>query len=398
MDEKIIKAINTGEQVGRYLTNTASPDEEKEVESWANQSIKNRLLLDSISTDEEIANHVSNYNQINITKAWKQFNQKRNNTKKILFRTLLRYAAVITALFVIAAVLKLSLYHPSEKVQQTLVSIKPGGNKAILTLADGSKIVLDNAQNGKLAQQGNSNIIKLNNGKLIYSPNSLSTSPNIPISAFNTISTPTGGEYQLVLADGTKVWLNATSSITFPTVFNGKERKVAITGEVYFEVSHNTKMAFIVKKDNTEIRVLGTHFNINAYDDEATIKTTLLEGRVQVISLITHNSSTIQPGQQSSVDSQGKINVTDVNVDEAVAWKNGYFLFVNQNLNTIMHSMARWYGINVIYDDKEVQQMKFVVDIRKYENFDKVKEILELTEKLRFTVEGNTVHIKKRTL
>ena len=278
--------------------------------------------------------------------------------------------------------------------------IAPGGNKAILTLADGSTIILDSAQNGALAQQGNTKILKLNNGQLAYnSTNKLLSNTKV---LYNTISTPKGGQYQIVLPDGSKVWLNAASSIKFPTAFIGKERRVEISGEAYFEVAtrqltkgNSVKMPFIVSVNGMEVKVLGTHFNISAYDDAAMIKTTLLEGSVQVMSLISHQSSQIEPGQQSSLDAQGKISITKVNVNEAIAWKNGRFFFVNSNLNDIMCSLSRWYDVSVIYQDPKLQQLKFTMDIKKYENFDKVKEIMELTEKISFEIKGKQVLVKK---
>ena len=168
--------------------------------------------------------------------------------------------------------------------------VAPGRNGAVLTLADGSSIVLDSAQNGALAIQGSTQIIK-KDGQILYNKIDNNSAPT-----YNTISTPNGRQYNLLLADGSKVWLNATSSITFPTSFAGSERKVNVTGEVYFEVAHNSKMPFVVQKGNMSVTVLGTHFNINAYDDEQSMNVTLLEGAVKVNS---HNSQkTIKPGQQ----------------------------------------------------------------------------------------------------
>lgn len=226
--------------------------------------------------------------------------------------------------------------------------VAPGGNKAVLTLADGSQITLDSAGNGVLAQQGGSRVTKLANGQLAY--DNSGTSPEKIL--YNTMTTPRGGQYKLLLPDGTTVWLNAGSSITYPTGFTGKERNVSITGEAYFEVSRNEKMPFRVTANNTTIEVLGTHFNINAYKDEASINTTLLEGSVRVLAY--DRDLLLRPGQQAKVDrARAGIEVKDhVNAADVIAWKEGYFSFNDADLPTVMRQLARWYDVEVTYEGK----------------------------------------------
>jgi transmembrane sensor len=200
----------------------------------------------------------------------------------------------------------------------------PGGNKAILTLANGSEIILSNAKNGALTQQGNTKVVKLEDGKLAYQSGKI----NAPIAIeYNTVSTPRGGQYQLTLSDGSKVWLNAESEITFPTAFTGKERKVVIKGEAYFEVAHDATKPFEVTANGMEVQVLGTHFNINAYEDEKSVKTTLLQGSVKVSK--GNESVLIVPGEQARINnSDNEISVKkEVNLDQVMAWKNGLFNF-----------------------------------------------------------------------
>ncbi len=193
-----------------------------------------------------------------------------------------------------------------EKIpQQQNNDLSPGGNKAVLTLADGSTIILDSAANGLLTHQGNIKIQKLDNGLLAYAINGKLITENDQ-AFYNTISTPRGGQYQITLSDGTKVWLNAASSIRFPVVFTGNERRVEITGEAYFEVAKNAAKPFKVNAANSEIEVLGTHFNVNSYEDEAAIRTTLLEGSVKVsVPSSPHQSSVIMPGQQTGISKAG---------------------------------------------------------------------------------------------
>jgi len=223
----------------------------------------------------------------------------------------------------------------------------PGGNRALLTLANGKTIYLDNAQNGVLAREGSTQINKTRDGQLVYKGGKDgATNGTMPM---NTITTPRGGQYQLVLNDGSKVWLNSASSLSFPAVFTGKTREVEITGEAYFEVAKNAAMPFRVKANHTVIEVLGTHFNTMAYNDEAVMKTTLLEGSVEISN--NHYTSVLKPGQQASLNQNGEIRVVnDADADESVAWKDGLFQFTDASIQSIMRQAARWYDVEVSYE------------------------------------------------
>ncbi len=227
--------------------------------------------------------------------------------------------------------------------------ILPGGNKAVLTLANGKTIILDNAHTGILAKQGSTDIAKTKDGQVIYkAPNNLSNDQNI---ALNTISTPNGGQYQVVLADGTKVWLNAASSLRFPAVFIGTKREVEITGEAYFEVAKKAAMPFVVKTGRSVVEVLGTHFNVMAYDNEGLIKTTLLEGSVKVRS--GNSVNFLKPGQQALLNAQGQTKIIeDIDVDDETAWKNGLFQFKDAGIETVMRQAERWYNVTISYEGK----------------------------------------------
>src|SRR4030095_733458 len=261
--------------------------------------------------------------------------------------------------------------------------VLPGGDKATLTLADGSSIVLDDAQNGTLAQQGSSKVIKLG-GKLMYD----ATNKNSKEIVYNTISTPNGGQYQLELPDGSLVWLNATSSIHFPTSFIGKERRVEITGEAYFEVAKNHDMPFIVAVNRAEVQVLGTHFNVNAYSDEDDVKTTLLEGSVRVVSGA--NNNMIKPGQQSQLTTDGMIKVvSNVDVDEVVAEKNGMFDFETAGIETVMRQLSRWYDVEIEFKGKTDDL--FVSEMRRNIKLSDALKALELTGKVKFEIQGKKI-------
>ncbi len=268
--------------------------------------------------------------------------------------------------------------------------VAPGGNRAILTLGNGSTIILVSARNGTLAQQGNSRIIKTDSDQLTY--NSLLEKPSEVV--YNTLSTPNGGQYQLTLSDGSKVWLNAASSITFPTSFIGKERKVTITGEVYFEVSHDITKPFIVNVADEELRVLGTHFNINAYSDEAVVKTTLLEGSVKVTVTSSQQSTIIKPGQQTQLKSTQLAVIDDVNTDEVVAWKEGSFHFESADLKTILRQFARWYDVEVMYESA-IPKDRFFVIMSRNSTLASVLKALQANG-IKFHIEGKKLIVQPK--
>lgn len=265
--------------------------------------------------------------------------------------------------------------------------VEPGGNFATLTLADGSKVVLDSMSDGLIASQGNARVIKLEDGALKYE-----SGKTVGKIVYNTMSTPVGGTYQLMLPDGTGVWLNASSSITYPTAFAGNERKVSITGEVYFEVTKNTAMPFKVNAGEQVIEVLGTHFNVNAYGDEHTVNTTLAEGKVKVIN--NNNAVMLKPGQQVQKDKAGNLKlVYNPDLDEILAWKDGVFRFNGTSIETIMRQVGRWYDVNVIYKDKISEQ--FVAEIPRNVNVSKLLELLELTKQVRFTINNKVITVTR---
>lgn len=266
----------------------------------------------------------------------------------------------------------------------------PGSNKAILTLANGTSVVLDSLSNGVINQQGFIKIQKSGKGSLAYTLNGnlAITKNNI---AYNTISTPRGGQYQITLEDGTRVWLNAASSIRFPIAFTGNERSIEITGEAYFEVTKNKSMPFKVKAASSEIEVLGTHFNVNAYDDESSIKTTLFEGSVKVSTPGNNRSSALlQPGQQASIHTDGKISVNrDIDVEEVLAWKNGLFQYKGTDLQTILRQVSKWYDIDVEYHGDV--NPHFTGQLKRELYASKVFEKLALTGEVHFKIEGKKV-------
>lgn len=266
---------------------------------------------------------------------------------------------------------------------------KPVGNKALLTLADGSTIVLDSAQDGNIAQQGSTRVFKFN-GRLDYT----SAVAGADSALFNSLSTPRGGQYAVTLPDGTRVWLNAESSIRFPTGFVGTRRRVEISGEAYFEVAKNKEKPFVVRVNEAEIQVLGTHFNVMAYREEPALKTTLLEGSVRFTS--GGSASLLQPGQQLKMSNKGDIHISsNIDVEDVIAWKNGLFHFEGTDIKAVMRQLARWYNVKVIYAGTSPNE-SFHADIPRSATLPEALKALELTEKVQFAIEGETVIVKPR--
>jgi ferric-dicitrate binding protein FerR (iron transport regulator) len=277
------------------------------------------------------------------------------------------------------------LFHHQPKKQIARVhDIAPGGNKAILTLADGSMIDLRAAKNGKLAKQGDMVINKNADGQIVYANSENNASSQN--TGFNIATTPRGGQFQLVLADGTKVWLNAASSIKYPVVFNGNERKVELTGEAYFEVAHDKEKPFRVISNGQEVEVLGTHFNINAYHDEKSAKTTLLEGSVRISS--EGKNKMLKPGEQAHFEN-GDILIADVDVNEVVAWKNGFFQFKDDNIRDIMRQLGRWYDVDIKYEGN-LPDREFSGTLSRNANLSQMLDILSF-KKIHFRIEGKTI-------
>lgn len=302
-----------------------------------------------------------------------------------------------------------SLFFRSTEKKETLThkpdpqpgnDIQPGENGAILTLANGEKIVLDSAGNGTLAIQSDVKVIN-KGGQLIYDSKSSSTNEVV----YNTISTPRAKQFKLQLSDGTRVWLNAASSILYPARFTQNSRTVEISGEVYFEVASRQaangkeKVPFLVKilsgtgDDGGTIKVTGTHFNINAYEDESLIKTTLIEGSIAFKK--GDSEKQLMPGEQAQLNKKGIIKILkNANVEAEIAWKNGYFTYDKTDIQTVMKQLSRWYDIEVDYENGIVPDDKYWGDIQRDATLSTVLKVLEMSG-LKFRIEGKKVTVIK---
>lgn len=367
----------------KFLSGTSSPEEEEIIKVYQDEfelidgPWNAEMMGSQIQAKDQIRQKLLNNirvrkpHQINIVKKW--------------------LTAAVLLVCVSAGLIFLS--RSKNSTQQGLAhhqlksgnTVAPGGNKAVLTLADGSVLALDSGSVSKTIKQGNTSILNEGKGLLVYA----AKGPSGPAPLYNKIAVPRGGQYQLKLPDGTVVWLNSASSLRFPTQFSGKERSVELNGEAYFEVAKNKEMPFKVHVRDMEVRVLGTHFNVMAYDDEENINTTLLEGSVKVSNAM--RTAVIRPGQQASLKkSSGVLGVEEVNTVEAIAWKNGNFLFADEDIETIMRRISRWYNVEVEYKGN-LSDKNFAGSISRYENVSEVLKMLELTGTIHFKVEGRRI-------
>jgi len=382
--------------INKYLLNEATAEEEKLLLNYYNTLQKNELEWDEHLMGDEDSVKAELYSKVLL-----EIKAREAAPKKIIFLRGWFVAASVTFLLMASSVAFLYLKHDSSSLltknnSHSLIKddIAPGGNKALLTLANGSKIALDDASNSVLAQQAGVKITKTAHGQLVYTiEKPLPGSETSAQLAYNSIETPKGGQYQVDLPDGSKVWLNASSSLKYPTNFIGNVRSVELTGEAYFEVAKNPKKPFQVVSSSQVIEVLGTHFNISSYTDEPSVKTTLLEGSVKVLSTKTSQSKLLRPGEQSNINYLNKsFSVQQVNTEEVVAWKNGYFLFVDEDLKSVMSKFARWYNVDVEYRGN-IDNLRFGGIVSRSKGLTQALKIIEQTGNVKIKIEGRRVTI-----
>lgn len=379
-----MKKINNQTELQRmikdYLAGKANEEQRAFLEHYFQHFEKAEDVLDKVSEEEKQILGADMLNGIEE----RLFSQPV--PKKRLWPNLVRVAAVLLVFTTIGI-----YFYQSKKQnltqQEVAATINPGGHKAILTLADGRKISLDDAGVGKLAHQDGVTITKSADGQLVYD---LSTASASSVIGTNTIETPRGGEYQVILPDGTKVWMNADSKLVFPAAFSGDQRKVELSGEAYFEVARNKRKPFLVSSAGQTVEVLGTHFNISAYSDDNSLKTTLLEGSVKVVGKTSGQAMILVPDQQSNLSRGGMIKVAQVKAEDAIAWKNGYFLFDNEPLAEVMRKISRWYDVEIEYSGRLTNET-FVGQVSKFDKISEVLASLELTGVAHFKIEGRRV-------
>jgi len=371
--------------------------------------MNDETLLDLI---ERISNNTASDTDISIYNAWCESFQKKGEQipvfyelqskmlvhinheidrhRERVFYPFYRIAAVAASIIFVLSIGSYFLLRKGSDQKIAKINtygIVPGDNRLVLILGNGKKIDLTTAKKGQLAMQGQTSITKVNNGQVVYS--ALNNS-NEDVQ-FNTVLAPQGGQGSLILADGTQVWLNSSSSIKFPASFKGNQRLVTITGEVAFKVFHNAKMPFRVIAAKQLTEDIGTEFDINAYPDEPVIKTTLLDGSVKVS--IPGKSMLLKPGQESTLNSNS-LSVQNGDIQTAFAWRNGYLWFNNENIESVMRQVSRWYNVDVVYRGK-ITNDGFNGKISRYKNINQVLHMLEYSGSVHFKVQGRRIEVSQ---
>lgn len=391
--------------IHKHLDQRISAAESRLLEEWLYEKEENRELFRQLVKKERISQAIARMREIEEEKAaaLPDILSRLNSPAPQLSRFRIRRWQYTIAASVLICVSIATLFYinrragPGKSSRPAVAAsnkhdIPPGTNKAMLTLADGTVITLDSASNGTLAQQGNTRIIKLDSGRLAYEGSKAAAGKEL---LYNTIYTPRGGQYQIALPDGSLAWLNAASSLRFPTIFNG-ERKVEVSGEVYFEIAtlsdkRKKKVPFTIDiktpsgLTNGQIEVWGTHFNVMAYDDEKAVEVTLLEGAVNITG--TQAGSKLQPGQQAQLNKKGALKVVNnADLQAVMAWKNGMFQFHNADLPAVLRQLSRWYDVDIEYKGA-IPQREFEGEIQRDLTLSQVLRILEKNQ-VNISIEG----------
>lgn len=378
----------------KYLAGTASKDELEFLDAYYRAFGGRDGYLDAL----EEQGHLMLKNELRTSIQGSIFANEENRILGLSRRIVYRWATSVAAAVIV--IIGVGLYYlpkgsnPNPMAQQFQKSeIVPGGNKAILTLPNGKKISLTDADNGTLAEQAGIKIVKATDGQLVYTILSDHKQDFLSNNQDNTIETPKGGSYQVRLPDGTNVWLNSASKLTFPSSFIAhKNRKVELNGEAYFDVASDKLHPFIVKTINQEVEVVGTQFNINSYVDEPWVKTTLLEGSIK-ISKDKGTVKILKPGEQSTLTTK-EFKIESVDTDQAVAWKMNQFVFDSDDIQYIMRMISRWYNVEVEYVG-EIPKSKFGGAVSRFENFSEVLKTLESTGRVKFKIEGRRIFVSR---
>lgn len=377
--------------IAGYIRNTLTDAENQELDDWVNASDHNMLLFEDLTDERNIEANLKWMDRVQTDHSFRKLKRSGAFVKPLRRKTRTVWMAAASVVIVVAAFLvyrfsgdRQPASNGSTQLDTSL--LQPGTNRATLTLSDGSVIDLNATSIGIIKQGEGSHVSKPVDGELVYEQNALAVAGN----KFHTLSTPVGGQYQVTLQDGTKVWLNAASRLTYPSQFTNGERRVTLEGEAYFEVAKNEAQPFrVVLNDSTGISVLGTHFNVMSYDNESAKEIALVEGRIRVTK--ENNSLELTPGMQANVDGSALSKVSSIDIDEVTGWKNGMFVFHDAPIEAIMRQVERWYDAKVVYQGEIKQQ--FNASIKRSEPLSQLLKLLQLTKHVKFKIENKTIYV-----
>jgi transmembrane sensor len=392
--------------IAAHLQGNITEVQQAQLENWLEQRPENREHFEKAYQEYILSENLRIYESADRESIWRKTMARIHADKKIEVpvRKLYPFRRIAVAAAIAALIFGAGLFYEHLNIQgqtdQVVYKndIAPGKSGAILTLANGKKVRLSDAANGEVAKEAGITITKTADGQVVYS---VSSSQNEAKQSYNTLTTAKGETYMLTLPDKTTVWLNAASTIKYSASLNTmEERRVQLSGEAYFQVSKDKKHPFIVETNKQTIKVLGTHFNVNAYEDEGKTRTTLLEGSVQVsihtpVAGGAEESEILKPNQQAILNS-GKFHISDVDAQDAIAWQQGYFAFNSETLEEIMNRVERWYDVKVIFEDPSLKKETFIGSVSKYEQVSKVLRLLAGTNTVTFKIEGSTIRVSRK--
>ncbi len=385
-------AYRTAYLIAGYIRNTLTEKEHDELDNWVNENDHNMQLFEDLTDEKNLSANLEWMDKVQTEQSYQAMQEKgafKVPLKKFYNKKIWLAAASVVVLLGVFFVYKYTASKPGsveDIVTTDTTLLKPGGNRATLTLADGRVIDLTYAKTGAIESDSGSHVNKTADGELVYVKDSGAGSTV----ALHTLSTPVGGQYQVTLPDGTKVWLNAASTIKYPPAFSDNERKVILTGEAYFEVTKNERKPFrVLMEDSTAVVVTGTHFNINAYQNEKEQQVTLLEGSVTVSNAT--NVAKLEPGTQALIKNKLITKDKVLDAEEITGWKDGLFVFHDATIESIMMQIERWYDAKIIYK-ADIKQL-FNATILRKEPLAKVLKLLELNGYVHFKTENNNIYV-----
>lgn len=385
------QAFRVAYLVAGFIRNTLTAVEQVELDDWVTANMENQRLFEQLIDEKNIEEGLRKLTKTDTSAALEKVKKRIGTSPAAGTSFKLIWYSVAACLLVVAGIALLLLYKkpfvkPPDMVETKPADLAPGAARAMLTLADGRTIQLDSLHTGSIPVPGNTHISKTDSGELAYAMVQPSTLPQAEW--YNTLNVPAGGEYKVVLPDGTKVWLNAASSLKYPTVFGGSRRVVELSGEAYFEVAKNPLFPFVVKVNGTTVQVLGTHFNINAYNDQSEVKVVLVEGSVKFNSLMV-----LKPGEFATLAVNGRMARGSADTTYELAWKNGQFMFKEETIDEIMRQVARWYNAEIVYKDNITEH--FRAHVSRGEPVSKLLHLLEATNAVHFAIDNKKITVMK---
>lgn len=375
-----------------YLRDDISEEEMIRLQGWLDENERHRKLLDELRDKEVLQQEIGAYASFDTSRRWIQLKEEMDKTSRKR-RLLLRVWKSVAAVFVVAVAGGLLYWQITDSArpveEQVLVAqIRPGETQAVLITGKGQQLLLQGLKDTCLDITGNETLKISKDGSLEYSLSALSRMPE-----WHTLQVPRGGEYKIVLDDGTEIWLNSASELKYPAHFVGNERRVCLVGEAYFQVARNEAAPFIVETRDMDVKVLGTSFNVSAYEDEENSHATLVEGRVEVDDKVNGEKVTLTPGEQALL--QGKeMVVREVNTKLYSMWRLDRFTFASEDMKGVIRKLSRWYNVNFFFSNSSMKQKRFTGSLPKYSDISQVLKMIEMTTDIKFQVKGNTIIIQ----